>query len=221
MSAMGTKFFFSTNLSRGLIFLHPENPNLQSASSLLLDIFLELKEGEGEWEKFKRELLRLPVKGRRISEELLKEAMPLQLVDLLFSYYGEAYAVEVTALVLQAMDYNPPMDDPSGITWQMQFTQLCLLATLNTLKESDLKKFKNKLSMFPVKEGYVSIPRELLVEANAWELTELLLAYCDEDYAVEVASEVLKAFDCEPVPECRSCFTRKGHWKDPQSLVMR
>ncbi|XP_053216644.1 uncharacterized protein LOC128399336 isoform X5 [Podarcis raffonei] len=210
MSAMGTKFFFSTNHMRALIFLNPEYPNLQSARYLLLDVLQELKEGEGEWEKFKRELLRFPAKGRRISEELLKEAMPLQLVDLLFSYYGEAYAVEVTALVLQAMDYKPLVDDPSVITWLMQFTQLCLLATLNTLKESDLKKFKVKLSKFPVKEGYVSIPRELLVEANAWELTELLLAYCDEDYAVEVASEALKAFDCEPVPECSSCFTRKA-----------
>ncbi|XP_033024259.1 uncharacterized protein LOC117057518, partial [Lacerta agilis] len=131
-------------------------------------------------------------------------------MDLLLGYQGEAYAVEVMALVLQAMDYKPPVDDPSSVTCLMQITHVCLLATLNTLKESDLKKFKDILSMFPFKEGYVSIPRKLLKKANVWELTELLLAHCDEDYAVEVASEVLKAFDCEPQPECLPGFTWKG-----------
>ncbi|CAI5791024.1 recruitment domain-containing 8-like [Podarcis lilfordi] len=201
---MGTKFFFFTKPVRAIM------RDMQSAAFLLLDTLLQLRQGDTE--KFKGELLRFPVKEGvgRISEELLKEAMPLQLVELLFSYYGEAYAVEVTALVLQAMDYKPPVDDPSGITWLMQITHLWLLAALNTLKESDLKKFKKDLSMFPVKEGYVSIPRKLLKKANAWELTELLLAYCDEDYAVEVASEVLKAFDREPLPECPPSFTRKA-----------
>ncbi|XP_033024257.1 NACHT, LRR and PYD domains-containing protein 1b allele 5-like [Lacerta agilis] len=55
--------------------------------------------------------------------------------------------------------------------------------------------------MFPFKEGYVSIPKGLLEEANVWELTELLLTYCAEDYSVEVVSEVLKATECEPLPE--------------------
>nr|XP_034990584.1 uncharacterized protein LOC118094368 isoform X1 [Zootoca vivipara] len=212
MSAMWEKFFYSTNLSRSLIFMNPdESPRLQSADYLLLDILLELKEG-AEWEKFKGELLRFPVKEgvRRIPEELLKEDDVPQLVDLLIGYYGEAYAVEVMAMVLQAMDYKPPVDDPSGITCLMQITHVCLLATLNTLKESDLKKFKYKLRMFPLKEGYVSIPRKLLKKANTWELSELLIAYCDEDYAVEVASEVLKALDCEPLPECLPGFTRKA-----------
>nr|XP_028560421.1 uncharacterized protein LOC114583249 [Podarcis muralis] len=201
---MGTKFFFSTNPSRALM------RDMQSAAFLLLDTLQQLR--EGDIEKFKGELLRFPFKEGvgRIREELLQEADAVQLVELLIGFYGEAYAVEVTALVLQEIDYKPLVEDASVITCLMQITQLWLLAALNTLKESDLKKFKKDLSMFPVKEGYVSIPRKLLKKANAWELTELLLAYCDEDYAVEVASEVLKAFDREPVPECRSCFTRKA-----------
>uniref|UniRef100_A0A670JMA8 CARD domain-containing protein n=1 Tax=Podarcis muralis TaxID=64176 RepID=A0A670JMA8_PODMU len=83
----------------------------------------------------------------------------------------------------------------------VRITHLCLLVTLKTLKESDLKQFKDKLSVFPFKEGYVSIPKGLLEEANLWELTELLLTYCAEDYSVEVVSEVLKAIECEPLPE--------------------
>uniref|UniRef100_A0A670JKP9 CARD domain-containing protein n=1 Tax=Podarcis muralis TaxID=64176 RepID=A0A670JKP9_PODMU len=74
-------------------------------------------------------------------------------------------------------------------------------STWDPLYESDLKQFKDKLSVFPFKEGYVSIPKGLLEEANLWELTELLLTYCAEDYSVEVVSEVLKAIECEPLPE--------------------
>uniref|UniRef100_A0A670JHD3 CARD domain-containing protein n=1 Tax=Podarcis muralis TaxID=64176 RepID=A0A670JHD3_PODMU len=84
-----------------------------------------------------------------------------------------------------------------------QITHLCLLVTLKTLKESDLKQFKDKLSVFPFKEGYVSIPKGLLEEANLWELTELLLTYCAEDYSVEVVSEVLKVLKCQkPGSKC-------------------
>nr|XP_028560420.1 uncharacterized protein LOC114583248 [Podarcis muralis] len=207
---MAKKLAFSRNPSSRFILLNTEIEESQSAALLLVGTLLNFRDGDRE--KFKGELLSFPFKEgvRRIPKRLLKEADAWQLSDLLMGYYGEAYAVEVTALVLQAMDYNPPADHPLAVSCLMQLTQLCLLATLNTLKESDLKKFMVKLSKFPVKEGYVSIPRKLLQKANVWEVTELLLAYCDEDYAVEVASEVLKAFDREPLPECPPSFTREA-----------
>ncbi|XP_077774051.1 uncharacterized protein LOC114582834 isoform X2 [Podarcis muralis] len=183
------------------LFLEPQPWAIHCAPLLLLGTLLDLR--DEDWRKFKGELLRFPVKEGvgRIPKRLLREADARQLRDLLIQYYGEAYAVEVTALVLQAMDYKPPVGSLFVFIRLIRITHLCLLVTLKTLKESDLKKFKDKLSVFPFKEGYVSIPKGLLEEANLWELTELLLTYCAEDYSVEVVSEVLKAIECEPLPE--------------------
>ncbi|XP_066484490.1 uncharacterized protein [Tiliqua scincoides] len=63
---------------------------------------------------------------------------------------------------------------------------------LEDLKEEDLKRFKDKLHNFPVKEHFDNIPEGQLQHADPLDVKNLLFQYYS-DYAIELTIEVLKA----------------------------
>ncbi|XP_034275778.1 apoptosis-associated speck-like protein containing a CARD [Pantherophis guttatus] len=81
--------------------------------------------------------------------------------------------------------------------WQKS-VRFCLAEALENLTEEELKKFKANLNEFPVKEDFRNIPRGTLQKAGALELSDLLVNYYCEDYAVEVAARVLSDSNCRP-----------------------
>lgn len=72
----------------------------------------------------------------------------------------------------------------------------CLAEALQNLKKLELKAFKANLNEFPVKKNFNNIPRGSLEDANALDLSDLLVHYYCEDYAVEVAAKVLWDINC-------------------------
>ncbi|XP_026580032.1 apoptosis-associated speck-like protein containing a CARD isoform X1 [Pseudonaja textilis] len=74
----------------------------------------------------------------------------------------------------------------------------CLSEALENLTDPELEKFKAKLNEFPVKEGFSNIPRGPLQKAGALQLSDLLVSYYCQDYAVEVAAKVLSDSNCKP-----------------------
>ncbi|XP_074854408.1 interferon-induced very large GTPase 1-like [Carettochelys insculpta] len=76
-----------------------------------------------------------------------------------------------------------------------------LLGTLEDLEEDDLKKFKFKLRGMPLKEDYENICWGTLKKADAIDLTETLISYYQEDYAVEVTVEALKSVNQRDLAE--------------------
>uniref|UniRef100_A0A8C5WWF3 Apoptosis-associated speck-like protein containing a CARD n=1 Tax=Laticauda laticaudata TaxID=8630 RepID=A0A8C5WWF3_LATLA len=83
----------------------------------------------------------------------------------------------------------------------------CLEETLEDLTEDELRKFKTNLHEFPVKPGYDNIPRGRLQKADALDLSDLLLGYYTQDYAVEVTAAVLRRCHCNPQAEKLQCFS--------------
>ncbi|XP_053216648.1 uncharacterized protein LOC128399338 [Podarcis raffonei] len=73
-----------------------------------------------------------------------------------------------------------------------------LACTLESLDESELKKFKGELCHFYLPMGDLQATQDWLQERGAWTLCHLLLRHYDVDGAVEVAAKVLKAIDCQP-----------------------
>uniref|UniRef100_A0A8C6Y2T3 Uncharacterized protein n=1 Tax=Naja naja TaxID=35670 RepID=A0A8C6Y2T3_NAJNA len=80
-------------------------------------------------------------------------------------------------------------------------TRDLLELTLEDLTEDELRKFKTNLHEFPVKPGYDNIPRGRLQRADALDLSELLLDFYNQDYAVEVTAAVLRRCHCNPQAE--------------------
>ncbi|XP_019338630.1 NACHT, LRR and PYD domains-containing protein 3 isoform X1 [Alligator mississippiensis] len=66
-----------------------------------------------------------------------------------------------------------------------------LLHVLEELLEEEIKKFKFKLNYMDLREGYKNIPKGHLEKADVVQLVILLIEYYQEEYAVEVAINVL------------------------------
>ncbi|TFJ96977.1 perilipin-1 [Platysternon megacephalum] len=66
-----------------------------------------------------------------------------------------------------------------------------LVDTLEELGKDEFKKFKTKLNVFPVKEGYRNIPRGRLEKADVLDVCNMLISFYREEYAVEVTVELL------------------------------
>ncbi|XP_066486481.1 up-regulator of cell proliferation-like [Tiliqua scincoides] len=71
-----------------------------------------------------------------------------------------------------------------------------LRGALEGLEPPELERFKARLSETPVRRGYGNIPRGTLEEAGAPDLGVLLLGYYGEDYALQLAAEVLETLGC-------------------------
>ncbi|KAG8141308.1 hypothetical protein E2320_006942 [Naja naja] len=74
----------------------------------------------------------------------------------------------------------------------------CLAEALENLTDTELESFKANLNEFPVREGFSNIPRGALQKAGALKLSDLLVSYYCQDYAVEVAARVLSDSNCRP-----------------------
>lgn len=84
-----------------------------------------------------------------------------------------------------------------------------LLWTLNDLTDRELKTFKFHLKTMPVKKPYENIPWGTLENTDRIDLTNLLVSYYQEDYAVDVTVEVLKTINKRDL-EQRLTNTRKA-----------
>ncbi|EMP24962.1 NACHT, LRR and PYD domains-containing protein 1 [Chelonia mydas] len=62
-----------------------------------------------------------------------------------------------------------------------------LLQTLAGLGKDELRRWKEKLSKVPLKEGYQRIPEALLEGADPGALAELLISYYGEEYGLQLA----------------------------------
>ncbi|XP_075687025.1 apoptosis-associated speck-like protein containing a CARD [Rhinoderma darwinii] len=70
-----------------------------------------------------------------------------------------------------------------------------LVRTLEDLEKKSLKKFKNKLNDWEIKEGYSSIPRGKLEDADTEDVADLIMNYYTDSYGIKVTLEVLEAVD--------------------------
>ncbi|XP_005064382.1 apoptosis-associated speck-like protein containing a CARD [Mesocricetus auratus] len=67
-----------------------------------------------------------------------------------------------------------------------------ILDALENLTAEELKKFKMKLLSVPLREGYGRIPRGTLLPMDAIDLTDKLVSFYLEAYAMELTMTVLR-----------------------------
>ncbi|CAM4563341.1 unnamed protein product [Lepidochelys olivacea] len=99
--------------------------------------------------------------------------------------------------------------DPVGGVTMKKTVKDSLLWTLNDLTDRELKTFKFHLKTMPVKKPYENIPWGTLENTDRIDLTNLLVSYYQEDYAVDVTVEVLKTINKRDL-EQRLTNTRKA-----------
>nr|XP_028560029.1 pyrin-like [Podarcis muralis] len=73
----------------------------------------------------------------------------------------------------------------------------CLLTCLENLSEGELRRFKAKLNEVPVRRGNANIPRGKLQKAETLDLTNMMVSFYTEKYAVQLTAKVLKAINCK------------------------
>lgn len=67
-----------------------------------------------------------------------------------------------------------------------------ILEVLENLDPSELKKFKLKLAVVPLREGFRNIPRGSLGALDPVDLTDKLMAFYREDYGAEITAALLR-----------------------------
>ncbi|XP_039389998.1 apoptosis-associated speck-like protein containing a CARD [Mauremys reevesii] len=87
-----------------------------------------------------------------------------------------------------------------------------LVDTLEELGQDQFKRFKTKLNVFPVKEGYSNIPRGRLEKADVLDVCDMLISYYQEDYVVEVTVAVLTDINMWDLADrlCKATGTGSG-----------
>ncbi|XP_044539580.1 apoptosis-associated speck-like protein containing a CARD isoform X3 [Gracilinanus agilis] len=67
-----------------------------------------------------------------------------------------------------------------------------ILEALENLTEDEFKKFKLKLRMLELREGFNAIPRGILEPLDRMDLSEKIVSCYLEDYGLELTAEVLR-----------------------------
>ncbi|XP_053121492.1 uncharacterized protein LOC128331728 isoform X2 [Hemicordylus capensis] len=191
----------------------------------LMDTLIAL--GEEDLRRFKDKLSEFSVKEGfgSISKEILQKSRSFELSDILLKFYTEDYAAEVTFAILLAINQAAQTHRLLALTrtgtWskKRETVKMNLVHMLMDLGEEDLKAFKDKLSEFSLKEGFENIPKEILQTAHSFELSDILLNYYREDYAVEVTAAVLEAISCKDQAHRLFAFCRTGPWNRQREIV--
>ncbi|XP_075034994.1 apoptosis-associated speck-like protein containing a CARD [Mixophyes fleayi] len=76
-----------------------------------------------------------------------------------------------------------------------------LVTALHNLEKKGLKKFKNKLNDWEIKDGYSKIPRGQLEDTDHEDIADLIRKYYTDSYGIEVTLAVLDAIDEKKVAE--------------------
>lgn len=76
-----------------------------------------------------------------------------------------------------------------------------ILDALENLTVDEFKKFKMKLLTVPVREGYGRIPRGVLLQMDAIDLTDKLVSYYLEGYGLELTMTVLREMGMQELAE--------------------
>ncbi|XP_033024261.1 uncharacterized protein LOC117057520 [Lacerta agilis] len=95
--------------------------------------------------------------------------------------------------------------------WESLFIARVLRWPLRRLSPDQRQRFRRKLREIPLEEGFVRIPEEALHKAGAFRLGDLLLSYYGLIYAVELATDALRAVDCEYEADRLLFSVRKGY----------
>ncbi|XP_063791290.1 apoptosis-associated speck-like protein containing a CARD [Pseudophryne corroboree] len=70
-----------------------------------------------------------------------------------------------------------------------------LVTALENLDKKGLKKFRNKLNDWPIKEGFNKIPRGQLEDTDPDDVANLIKKFYTDTYGIQVALAVLEAID--------------------------
>lgn len=76
-----------------------------------------------------------------------------------------------------------------------------ILDALENLTVDEFKKFKMKLLTVPVREGYGRIPRGVLLQMDAIDLTDKLVSYYLEGYGLELTMTLLREMGMQELAE--------------------